>query len=395
MLDNISIKVERVKAIDAFRAITMVVMIFVNDLGAVFGVPHWLEHAAMTEDFLGFSDLVFPAFLVAMGMSIPLAIESKIQKGVSIHKILEDIVQRTFALVVMGLLLLNAGRGVSESLFISKYTFLLLSLLSFFLVWNVYPYSQNKVITHTYNIAKFLGYILLFGLIYIYRSPQNSLFQQGWWGILGLIGWAYAICAILYLYNRKKIKYLLFYLLLFILLLSLGTVGLLGPFDRLIPDNGCHQAFAIIGMLISLFLLNNSITISVYPRLFILGILGVGLLLLGWATNQIWIISKIQATPPWLFYSSGFSVLFYIFIYYLTDIKNKTNWFSIIKPAGTATLTCYLVPYCLYIIMQLTHFQLTDGLSFYPLGLLRCILIAFVSVGITAVLGKVGIKLKI
>lgn len=47
-------KTSRVASIDALRAITMILMLFVNDIPALKGVPHWLFHAAADEDMLGF-----------------------------------------------------------------------------------------------------------------------------------------------------------------------------------------------------------------------------------------------------------------------------------------------------------------------------------------------------
>ncbi|MDH6308904.1 heparan-alpha-glucosaminide N-acetyltransferase [Dysgonomonas sp. PFB1-18] len=386
---------KRVQSIDVFRALTMVIMIFVNDLGSVAGVPHWLEHAAMTEDFLGFSDLVFPAFLVVMGMSIPLAIESKIQKGESKADILESIASRTFALIVMGLVLLNAGRGVAEDLIINRHAFMILSLVGFFLVWNLYPKAKTPGAGQMQRILKVVGYILIFTLIYIYRDPKGNTFQQGWWGILGLIGWAYGICAVIYLYYRKSVKALIVAYLFFLVLTALGSSDYLGPFNRLIPDNGCHHAFAMTGVLTTLLLLHNKLGLHLSQRLMILAAAGLVMVGLGWLSNNIWIISKIQATPPWLLYSSGLTLLFYVFIYWLTDIKGKSSWFSIIGPAGTATLTCYLIPYLLYTIIYMTGFRFPNFLSVSPLGLFKCLFISLITVGITALIGRMGVKLKI
>ncbi|MFV0331179.1 MAG: hypothetical protein ACK5KL_15390, partial [Dysgonomonas sp.] len=77
------------------------------------------------------------------------------------------------------------------------------------------------------------------------------------------------------------------------------------------------------------------------------------------------------------------------------DMKGKASWFDIIKPAGTATLTCYLIPYLLYSIFILTSFTLPEAITASPVGLVKCIVFAFVTIGITALLGKVGVKLKI
>ncbi len=36
----------RLHSIDVFRAVTMFLMIFVNDVGAVTNIPEWIKHAA-------------------------------------------------------------------------------------------------------------------------------------------------------------------------------------------------------------------------------------------------------------------------------------------------------------------------------------------------------------
>lgn len=66
---------QRDAGIDLLRALTMFIMIFVNDFWKIHDVPHWLEHAAFGEDFMGLADVVFPAFLFVVGMSIPLPLK--------------------------------------------------------------------------------------------------------------------------------------------------------------------------------------------------------------------------------------------------------------------------------------------------------------------------------
>ena len=50
-------------AIDMLRALTMTLMIFVNDFWKVHDVPQWMEHAKWGVDFMGLADFVYPAFL--------------------------------------------------------------------------------------------------------------------------------------------------------------------------------------------------------------------------------------------------------------------------------------------------------------------------------------------
>jgi heparan-alpha-glucosaminide N-acetyltransferase len=95
---------KRLQSIDVFRAITMLLMVFVNDASSVKGLPAWLGHMGADEDGLGFADTVFPAFLFIAGMSIPFAIRNRISKGATFLQVLFYIASRAFALIVMVLL---------------------------------------------------------------------------------------------------------------------------------------------------------------------------------------------------------------------------------------------------------------------------------------------------
>ena len=44
---------KRIATIDVMRAIIMLLMLFVNDIPGVDGLPHWLGHAETEEDMLG------------------------------------------------------------------------------------------------------------------------------------------------------------------------------------------------------------------------------------------------------------------------------------------------------------------------------------------------------
>ena len=85
---------KRILSVDIFRAVTMLLMIFVNDLWTLHGVPQWLEHTTANEDGMGLSDTVFPAFLFIVGLSIPFAIGSRITRGDSRYGILLHIRRR-------------------------------------------------------------------------------------------------------------------------------------------------------------------------------------------------------------------------------------------------------------------------------------------------------------
>jgi predicted acyltransferase len=106
-------------------------------------------------------------------------------------------------------------------------------------------------------------------------------------------------------------------------------------------------------------------------------------------------ISKIRSTPSWVFICVGIGILSFQLAIYLIDTKSKQNWFSIIKPAGTSTLTSYLLPYFLYSFMALVHFKYPQFLSTGIGGFLRSVAIAFIIVIITGILEKRHVRLKI
>lgn len=385
-------KEARIFTIDIFRAITMLLMIFVNDFWTLNGVPVWLEHAASDQDFLGFSDVIFPSFLFIVGMSVPYAIRNRIAKGDSHIKIIYHIILRSIALLVMGVFIVNVDTLNEEVSGLSRGIFQILMVIGFFLIWNVYPKSSNW---KKYLFAGFqlVGVLILAFLFIHFRGGEHGdeRMSPQWWGILGLIGWTYLITALIYLFARKSV------LILVLIWLAFTVINIAehaGWFRTPVPGGGAFQGFAFAGILASLMLDNASISgkQKILPFIYF----GVGIMLLGLGIifRNFFIISKIQATPTWVFLCNGISFVFVGLLYYLVDVKNKANWFNLIKPAGTSTLTAYLIPY-IYYSLAVYFFTLPEFLKTGTLGLIKSLIYAFIIIGITAVLGKLRIKLKI
>src|SRR5271163_4850008 len=101
----------RVASIDVFRGLTMMVMIFVNDLAEVHGLPWWTYHAHAQQDLMTYVDMVFPFFLFIVGMSMPLAIERRVEHNPSQLALWRHIGFRTCGLIVLGLILANGEKG--------------------------------------------------------------------------------------------------------------------------------------------------------------------------------------------------------------------------------------------------------------------------------------------
>src|SRR5579862_8527962 len=129
--------VRRVASIDIFRGLTMLVMIFVNDLADVHGLPWWTYHAHAQQDLMTYVDMVFPFFLFIVGMSMPLAIERRLEQNPSQLALWRHIALRSLGLVVLGLILANGDKGDPARMGISQEAWTLLGLMGAILFWLV------------------------------------------------------------------------------------------------------------------------------------------------------------------------------------------------------------------------------------------------------------------
>lgn len=82
-------------------------------------------------------------------------------------------------------------------------------------------------------------------------------------------------------------------------------------------------------------------------------------------------------------------------LHYLCDVKGKAHWFAIIKPAGTLTLTCYMVPYLTGNLMILLGLHWPSFTYSGGAGLVRCALYSLAAIWIAWLLSKIHIRLKI
>lgn len=391
---------QRNVAIDIFRALTMLLMIFVNDFWTVNDVPVWMQHAKTNDDFLGLADVVFPCFLFVVGMSIPYAIERRYSKGFTELSTIAHILTRTFALLVMGVFIVNTEYGFSDDVWMGRDIFRILMIAAFLMIWNVYP-RTNKPVRYLYLSMQFLGVVILIYLAFIFRDAKGGIMQTRWWGILGSIGWTYLVCTFIYLFVRKKILYIFFFLLGFIILNMIKSSNLIpresffNAFLNLLNiGSGSRVAFALGGILFSLIIVKYS-QVAVRKKIIVVVSSVVILLIAAIVSNNFWIISKNLSTPPWVFYCSAVAIGAYGLIQWGIS-KGKESWFNIIKPAGTATLTCYLVPYVMYSMFRgVLNLSLPDWIKEGGVGLIKCTVFAFLCIGVTALSEKFKIKLGI
>ncbi|MDR2118049.1 MAG: DUF5009 domain-containing protein [Tannerellaceae bacterium] len=400
---------QRNAAIDMLRALTMCVMIFVNDFWKVHDIPRWLEHAGRTEDFMGLADVVFPCFLFAVGMSIPFAVERRYAKGFSGESTIGHILSRTLALLVMGAFISNSEARLSPDVGypISLYWFVMVA--GFFCIWNQYPPAGDARRRWLYGALRGAGILMLLYLAVTFRNPDGGVFAARW-GILGLIGWTYLVCALIYVFTRDRLKLLIPVWAVFLLICILGTrmkdawggEALLnfprpnfyhGMLDILHIGNGALPAFTMGGLILSI-LATRYARLPWRRKLAVAAVAVAVLLVAGFIARHFWILSKISATPPWVCYVTAIAVALYTALCRIAE-TGRERWFRIIKPAGTATLTAYTLPYVSYGLADVTGVVLPDRLTHGFLSIVNCLCFALFIIGLTWLLGRIHLKLKI
>ncbi|WP_460936145.1 DUF5009 domain-containing protein [Spirosoma humi] len=368
---------------------------FVNDLWSLTNIPAWLEHVSRGVDGIGLADVVFPAFLFIVGMSLPFAVNARRQKGDSDGVLVGHVLMRTVALLVMGVFLVN-GESIDESATgLPRLVWNVLACGCFILLWNAYPRTANKWIVLA---AKLIALSLLVTLAIVYRGENNSRFAPHWWGILGLIGWSYLGAALVTVFAHNRLVILVAAWVGFALLSMLDAAHVLPEAISIIPSaisGGTLVGLTMGGVVIStLFQQYRRQGDNKRMTLLFIGI-SLGLIALSVYTRTFWGLSKLGATPAWLFLCSAFTILAFTGIYWLVDVNEKANWFNGIKPAGTDTLLCYLIPYFAYAFTTLLNLQLPDALLTGGVGLLKSVLFALLCVWITGRLNKIGVRLKL
>lgn len=392
-------KLPRITSIDILRALTMLLMIFVNDLGNVKDAPAWTEHTQRLTDGMGLADTVFPAFLVIVGMSIPFAIDNRKRKGDPEPVIFRHILERSLALIVMGVVLVNGESINSEATGMSDSLYDTFACLAFIFIWNAFPQRVSRGLVIA---LKVVGWIMLVLLAWIYRGGEENIhrFTTSWWGILGLIGWAYLLSATVFLLGRNRLANMVIFWLVCMLLSAAFHLKLMAPDSFLSTitrpiGQGAMPALVSAGVISSMLFIRLSAKNNHRRLMLTLLAISVASIGAGFLLRRFFIISKILATPSWVMICIGITFAMFVLVYWLADVKKKTAWAAIIKPAGTNTLLCYLLPYFAYALFDALNVSLPIGLRIGVIGLLKTFVFALLIVNLAGLAMKINIRLKL
>jgi heparan-alpha-glucosaminide N-acetyltransferase len=358
----------RITSIDALRGFVMFMMIFVNDLAGAPEkiVPDWMVHFSdrhRDSSGMTFVDLVFPGFLFIVGMSIPFALGPRLAKGEPVWKIFRHVAGRTLALLFLGILMVHETPD-SGALGWPGERWCLLMYLSAIAAFcsispRTAPMENQKAKSGAWKIfnlsLRLIGLAALIWLAFAFRDQHGHAIitlspfaiRPSWYGILGLIGWAYLVGAIVYLVFRGHRTAILGSMTLLMCLFAADRKHL---FDNFWLNDwvgiggtlGSQAAITVGGLLLGSILVATDLT-SLKSRAkftfwFATGCAAAALLL-----NPLYGISKNQATPSWCLWSCAVTAGLWFLFYLVCDVRPVKTISRPLAFAGQNVLLAYLI----------------------------------------------------
>lgn len=436
----------RLQSVDLLRGLDVLLMLFVNDIAGVSGTPSFLRHVSRGADGMTITDVVFPAFLFITGMAIPLAIDRRLQRGERRAAIWRHVLVRALSLIVIGVFMVN-GESASSGGLLSPDVWTVLMTVGVALIW-LSPAAASAPAHGTQDPASasasasapraassgggartirwLIGGLLLALLIVLYPGPQTDAgglgalaFRPRWWGILGLIGWAYLAAVTIYLWSPRRPFALLGAAALVYILTMADQAGqtwwlaaLHLPSLPLGMVLGVHTAIVLSGIVLTLLFFDHRLEerrvegrppwSAVGPALgYAIGLAVAAVLLhqLHGLHTAFW-YSKLIGTTPWGLMSSALAAAVWTLLFVAVDLKGWSRWPRLVSIAGEHALTVYLLAPLLYALFAIAGTMV--GVDWYgalgritSIGFLRAIAFATLLVSLCGWLSARGLRLRL
>jgi predicted acyltransferase len=408
----------RITSIDALRGLIVFSMIFVNDLAGASRdiVPAWMRHFE-GKNGMTFVDLVFPAFLFIVGMSIPFALGSRLDRGEPVWKVGLHVATRTLSLLVIGIMMVH-GRPSTEAMgwsgtlwAVLMYTSALLAFSGFSLPGRgAKPEQRRADLAKLLGAVKVVGFLGLLALALCYRGKNDErilrlapfAISTSWYGILGLIGWAYAVGGGVFLAFRQNRAALLACMAL---LLCLFPAARNGAFEGFFLANwvgigdtlGSLPSITVAGIILATILRTPDTQTTRsrlrFATLFITGCSAAALLLHG-----LYGIHKNSATPSWCLWACAITAALWVGFYVISDLKPVPFLSRPFAVAGENVLLAYLLSSVLPSLLVLLglidwYSRLAQPYLVNAIG--RSVACSVFVLAVTAVLNRLGFRLRL
>jgi len=289
---------KRLVSLDAFRGLAILGMLLVNEKVLGPATPLQLKHARWNES-PHVADMVFPWFLLIVGVAIPYAVASRRSRGMSPGAYYLDVVRRTVILVLLGC-------AINSS-------------------WADRP-LLNMGVLQLIGLA-YLVAALLYGLPLTARMVVAALFLAAHWAAIRFIPIP-GIGAGIFTADQNLIRYL------HEAYLGHSLAGIIG----VVPTS----ALALIGTALGDILRRDSYT---PPRKAAI-LLGAGIILVvaGWLWHFDLRFNKPYWTASFILFSAGWGSLVLGALFLIIDVKGWRAWAFPLVVAGMNAIFIYVVP---------------------------------------------------
>jgi predicted acyltransferase len=408
----------RITSIDALRGWVMFLMIFVNDLaGAGKIVPDWMVHFSERHRHgsgMTFVDLVFPAFLFIVGMSVPFALGGRLAKGQPVWKTLGHVALRTLSLLFIGILMVHETPDTAALGWSGDWWCVLMYLSALAAFCSIAPrpsapasrWNAGRMVSFCVRLA---GLAALVWLAFAFRGAKGQRIitlapfslDTDWYGILGLIGWAYLVTCIVFLVFRANRTAILGCLALLMCLFVADKKGAFAGFwlSKIVGIGetlGSQGAIAVGGLLLGSILTAADMTAlkarTRFTFWFAAGCAAAALLL-----DRAYGINKNNATPSWCFWACAITAALWYVLYLISDVRPVKIISRPLALAGQNVLLAYLISEMLPSLLG--ALSLGDGYGHLaanlPSAIVRSALCGVLILLVSTSLNRIGFRLKL
>lgn len=396
----------------------MLSMIFVNDIAGVSPqiVPGWLRHFDAGGNGMTFVDLVFPAFLFIVGMSIPIAMGARLAKGESVLQSMFHILTRTLSLLMIGVLMVNGSPGSDRMGWSSVLWSTFMYTCAILAFCTIHPVSSPDSAAHRARVfhqvsalIRILGLISLVGLAFAYRGRDGHRIitlspfsiHTEWYGILGLIGWAYLVAALVFLIFRGQRTALLGCMVLLFCLYPADRTDAFANFwlARYVGIGstlGSQAAITVAGVLLGSILcapdMKSERLRSEFTLLFVAGCSWGA-----WLLHGLYGINKNSATPSWCLWACAITAAIWLGFHFCCDV-HPSELSRPFRLAGQNVLLAYLLSNLMVPALELFHLdrwyaRLAEANLVCAVS--RSLGCAIVLLALTVLLNRIGFRLKL
>lgn len=289
----------RLVSLDAFRGLTILGMLLVNNVALDTATPKSLMHAPWNRG-VTFADMVFPWFLFIVGVAIPYAAASARRRGLPAWKMDLKALGRCATLVLIGCLI--------DSSVVKR---------------PVFDLGVLQLIGLSYFVAA-----LLYDLSVLRRLIIAAVLLLCHWALIRFVPVPGAGAGT-FSENANVIKYIND-----VYLRSYHLNGLVS----VVPTS----ALVIIGSVVGDFLRSEKY-VPLRKSLYMMAA-GVVIGLLGWIWNLDLPFNKPVWTPSYILFTAGWACLILGLLYLVIDVKGWRKWAFPLVVFGMNAIAAYVIP---------------------------------------------------